>query len=159
MSYQSILRRISILACLLAAPAWAHTVAVSGAWVRGTVAGQTATGAFLELKASEAAVLLGVASPVAKVIEVHEMVMEKDVMRMRAIPKLDLPAGKTVELKPGGYHIMLMGLVKPLKKGDTVPLTLKIEGRDKKPITVEVKAEVRDQAPPMMMEGHEHMHH
>lgn len=155
MLVQNFLRCGAIAACLLAAPVWAQSVAASGAWVRGTVAGQGATGAFLELKAREPATLVGVASPVAKVVEVHEMVMEKDVMKMRAIPRLDLPAGKAVELKPGGYHIMLMGLSKPLKKGDTVPLTLKLEGRDKKLSTLEVKAEVRElTAPPAM----EHMH-
>lgn len=155
MFHRSILGYGVILVCLLAAPAWAQTVTVSGAWVRGTVAGQSATGAFLELKASEHAALLGVASPVAKVVEVHEMVMEQDVMKMRAIPRLDLPAGKAVDLKPGGYHIMLMGLSKPLKKGDIVPLTLKLEGRDKKLSTLEVKVEVRElTAPPVM----EHMH-
>lgn len=151
---KNILRRGAIVACLLAAPAWAQTVSVSGAWVRGTVTGQTATGVFLELKASEPAALLGVTSPVAKQAEVHEMAMEKDVMRMRAIPRLDLPAGKTVELKPGGYHIMLTGLLKPLKKGDIVPLTLKLEGRDKKISTLQVKAEVRDLTEPAM--GHMH---
>ncbi len=155
MLIQSLMRRGAIAACFLALPAWGQTVSVSGAWVRGTVTGQTATGVFLELKASEAAALLGVTSPAAKQAEVHEMVMEKDVMRMRAVSRLDLPAGKTVELKPGGYHIMLMGLAKPLKKGDIVPLTLKLEGRDKKSMMLEVKAEVRELTAPPVME-HKH---
>jgi len=147
------LRCGAIAAGLLAAPVWAQSVAVSGAWVRGTVAGQGASGAFLQLKASEPAALVGVSSPAAKVVEVHEMVMDKGVMKMRAIPRLDLPAGKAVELTPGGYHIMLMGLVKPLKKGETVPLTLQIEGRNKKLSTIEVQAEVRALTAPAMMEN------
>ena len=151
MLHGSILRHGAILACLLAAPAWAQTVGVSGAWVRATVAGQTATGAFLELKASRHAALVGASSPVAKVVQVHEMAMDKGVMRMRPVARLDLAAGKAVELTPGGYHIMLMGLAKPLKKGDTVPLTLKFEDADKKLSTVEVNAEVRSLTAPAMM--------
>ena len=71
------------------------------------------------------------------------MTMEKDVMKMRAVPGLDLPAGKAVELKPGGYHVMLMDLKQQMKEGDTVPLTLVIEGKDKKRSTIEVKAPVK----------------
>ena len=130
-------------------------VSVTNAWVRGTVAGQTVTGVFMELKASEHATLLGVSSPVAGTVEVHEMSMDKGVMKMRAVARLDLPAGKAVTLKPGSYHIMLMDLKQPLKKGDSVPLTLKIEGKDKKLSTLEVKVEVRDLTAPPAME-HKH---
>jgi len=76
-------------------------------------------------------------------VEIHEMSMEGSVMKMRAVPGLDLPAGKTVELKPGGYHVMLMDLKKELKAGDTVPLTLVVEGADKKREIIEVKAPVK----------------
>jgi copper(I)-binding protein len=76
-------------------------------------------------------------------VEIHEMAMDGNVMKMRAIPGLELPAGKTVELKPGGYHVMLMDLKKELKAGDTVPLTLVVEGADKKRETIEVKATVK----------------
>ncbi|TRZ63888.1 MAG: copper chaperone PCu(A)C [Rhodocyclaceae bacterium] len=145
----------ALLACFLVAPAWAQSVSISDAWVRGTVAGQTATGAFMELKASENAALLGVSSPIAGTVEVHEMSMDKGVMKMRATPKLDLPAGKVVALKPGSYHIMLMDLKQPLKKGDSVPLTLKVEGKDKRLSTLEVRAEVRELTAPPAME-HKH---
>jgi hypothetical protein len=134
--------------------AWAE-VTVKNPWARGTVVGQTASGAFLELQSSDNATLVGAASPVAGVVEVHEMSMDNGVMKMRAIPRLDLPAGKTVALKPGGYHIMLMDLKKPLKKGESLPLTLKFEGQNKKTSTIEVKAEVRDLTEPPM---HEHKH-
>lgn len=78
-------------------------------------------------------------------------------MKMRAMPKLDLPAGKAVKLAPGGNHIMLMDLKQQLKKGDVVPIVLKVEGRDKKVQTLEIKAEVRDLAAPATMEhGHKH---
>jgi len=72
------------------------------------------------------------------------MKMDGGVMKMRAIPRLELPAGKPVQLGPGGYHVMLINLKQPLKKGDTVPLALQVEGPDKKIEVVEVKAEVRD---------------
>ena len=124
-------------------PAWAQ-VEVKSAWVRGTVAAQKTTGAYMEINSAQGARLVSVESTVAGTVEVHEMSMDKNVMRMRAVPKLDLPAGKTVELKPGGYHVMLIDLKKPLKKGDSVPLKLKIENKDKTVSTVEVKAEVRE---------------
>jgi copper(I)-binding protein len=130
-------------------------VTVKEPWARGTVVGQTASGAFMELTASENAALLEASSPVAGVVEVHEMSLDNGVMKMRAVPRLDLPAGKPVTLRPGGYHIMLMDLKKQLKKGESVPLTLRIEGKDKKLSTIEVKAEVRElTAPPMLDHKH-----
>jgi copper(I)-binding protein len=109
----------------------------------------------MELTASENAALLEASSPVAGVVEVHEMSLDNGVMKMRAVPRLDLPAGKPVTLRPGGYHIMLMDLKKQLKKGESVPLTLRIEGKDKKLSTIEVKAEVRELTAPPMLE-HKH---
>jgi periplasmic copper chaperone A len=121
----------------------AAQVAVTDAWVRGTVTGQMATGAFMQLKSSADSSLVAVSSPVAKIVEVHEMKMEGGMMKMNAVDKLALPAGKAVELKPGGYHVMLMDLVKPLKEGDTVPLQLTFEDKAGKKQTVEVKAVVK----------------
>lgn len=127
----------------------AQDVAVTNPWVRGTVPAQKATGAFMELKSKDDAALVSATSPVAGTVEIHEMVLENNVMKMRPIPKLDLPAGKGVQLKPGGrYHVMLMDLKQPLQKGETVPITLKVEGKDKSLKTVEVKAEVRETASP-----------
>lgn len=133
----------ALAASALSAGAWAQ-VSVSSPWVRGTVQGQSATGAFMQLKSADGAALVGAESPVAGTVEIHEMRMEGNVMRMRAIPKLDLPAGQAVDLKPGGYHVMLMDLKQPLKKGETVPLKLKFQGKDGKPQELEIKAEVRD---------------
>jgi copper(I)-binding protein len=103
---------------------FAQTVEVKDAWIRASVQGQMATGGFMKLIAKDGAQLVSVSSPVAGVAEVHEMKLDGDVMKMRAVPALDLPAGKTVELKPGGYHVMLMDLKTALKKDSTVPLTL-----------------------------------
>jgi copper(I)-binding protein len=87
--------------------------------------------------------VVAASSPVAEVVEIHEMAMDNQVMRMRAIPALELPAGKAVELKPGGFHVMLMGLKQQVKEGDTVPVTLVVEGADGKRENVEVKAPAR----------------
>ena len=135
----------AVFAVLAAATAAASAqVVVSDAWVRGTVEGQNATGAFMQLRSADGTVLVGAASPVAGTAEIHEMRMDGAVMRMRQVPKVDLPAGRTVELKPGGYHIMLLELKRPLKKGEIVPIRLKLEMKDKSVRTLEVRAEVRE---------------
>ena len=118
-------------------------VTVKDAWVRATVPQQKATGAFMQLQSVQDVKVISAQSPVAGVVEVHEMSMDGGVMKMRAIKGLDLPAGKTVELKPGGYHVMLMDLKEQMKEGATVPVTLVIEGKDKKRSTVEIKAPVK----------------
>jgi len=130
------------------APLALAQVTVSGSWVRGTVAPQKSTGAFMKLKSATDAALVGVASPAAKQVEIHEMAMVNNVMRMRPVPELALPAGREVELKPGGYHVMLMGIDHQLKKGEVIPITLTIRGKDGKTQTVEVKAEVRELTAP-----------
>lgn len=117
---------VSALALALAMPAFAE-VTVSEAWVRGTVAPQRATGAFMQLTAEKDARLVAAESPAAGVVEIHEMTVENDVMRMRKIDRLDLPAGQTVELKPGGYHVMLMDLKQDMTADTSVPLTLIFE--------------------------------
>ena len=111
--------------------------------MRGTVAGQKATGLFGQVSSSAGGRLVAASSPAAGVVEIHEMTMDGNVMKMRAVPFVELPAGKPVDLKPGGYHVMLMDLKQPLKAGETVPVTLVIEGAGGKRESVEVKAAVR----------------
>ncbi len=140
-------------AALLALPAQAQTT-VKDAWVRGTVAQQKATGAFMQISSAQGGRLVSAASPAAGVVEIHEMAMEGNTMRMRAVPALELPAGKTVELKPGGYHVMLMDLKAPLKAGEQVTLTLVVEGKDGKRETLELQAPVKALgAAPAMQHG------
>lgn len=121
----------------------AAQVKVAEPWVRATVPQQKATGAFMNLTAEKGARLVEAKSPVAGIVEIHEMAMENNVMKMRAVPGLDLPAGKPVELKPGGYHVMLMDLKEQMKDGQSVPITLVVEDKDKKRQSIEVKAVVR----------------
>ena len=130
----------------------AQNVEVSNAWVRSTVQGQKGTGAFMNITAKDGAKLVGVSSPVAGVAEVHEMKMEGDIMKMRALPVLDLPAGQTVQFKPGGYHLMLMDLKQPLSKGSTVPLTLRLQDAQGIETRLEVSVPVNT-APPAAMAG------
>jgi copper(I)-binding protein len=135
-------RSLFLFLLCTAAPAWAQ-VEVKEPWVRATVAQQKATGAFMRLTAAQDARLVAVRSPVAGVAEIHEMALVDNVMRMRAVAAVDLPAGRTVELKPGGYHVMLMDLKQQVKTGETVPLTLVFESRDGKRQEVQVDAPVR----------------
>ena len=127
MSLPRIATPLFLAAALLSGAAHAQTaapVAVDGAWARASVPGQKATGAFMRLTAAQATSLVRAESPAAGVTEVHEMKMDGDVMKMRAVPSLELPAGKAVELKPGGYHVMLMDLKAPLQKDTSIAVTL-----------------------------------
>ena len=145
---------------MTAAPAAAQ-IAVKEPWVRATVAAQKATGAFMQISSVSDAKLVEAKSPAAGIVEIHEMKMDNHVMKMRAVSDVALPAGKMVELKPGGYHVMLMDLKAQVKEGDTVPLTLVFEGKDKKRESVEVKAVVKSLTASaakgeMSHEGHKH---
>ncbi len=132
----------TLIATVCSTSAFAQ-VAVKDAWVRATVPQQTATGAFMQLTAPADSKLIEAKSSIAGIVEIHEMKMENNVMKMRAVEGVVLPAGKAVELKPGGYHVMLMDLKGQVKADDRVPLTLVFEGRDKKRETVEIKAAAR----------------
>jgi copper(I)-binding protein len=144
----------ALMACLgITGVAWAQ-VKVEGGWARATVQGQKATGAFMKLTSPQATRLVAVSTPVAGVAEVHEMKMDGSVMQMRAIPALDLPANKAVELKPGSYHLMLMDLKAPLMKDSSVALTLTF--KDAK--GVETKQQVSVPVSTGMPQGHDQGH-
>lgn len=143
---------------------------IGKAWVRASVG--AATGAFLEIRNDgEADRLVSVSSPAAPDVRIHVTVKDGDVMKMRDVDGIDVPAHGAVALQPGGYHIMVMGLPKPLKEGDTLPLTLHFA----KAGTVDVVAEVvkpgamgagamgtgamgGGDAPDHAMGDHQHMH-
>ncbi len=135
----------------------AQTIEVSDAWARATVSGQSATGAFMKIRASEAAKLVSASTTVAGVTEVHEMKMEQNIMKMAAIPALNLPAGQWVELRPGGYHVMLMDLKGPLADKSTLTLKLVFENAKGVRSTQQVQVSVRamGMAAP---KAHEHKH-
>ena len=130
----------ALCAAALTFSAHAQNVEVKNAWARATVPGQMASGAFLTLTAKTEATLVAVSTPVAGVAELHEMKMDGDVMKMRAVEGgFKLTPGKPLELKPGGYHVMLMDLKMPLRKDTTIPLTLTF--RDAK--GAETRSEIR----------------
>lgn len=133
-----------LVAAMLAAslPATAANVTVSEAWARATVPGQKVSGAYLKIRADADARLVGVSSPAVPRVEMHEMRMDGDVMRMREVRAIDLPKDRTVSLEPGGFHLMLMNLPKPVAAGELIPLTLVVEAGGRRQ-NVEVKAEAR----------------
>ena len=151
----------TLAAALLLAATTTHALAqdavkVEGAWARASVPGQKATGAFMTLTAPAATQLVGVSSPAAGVAEVHEMAMQGDVMKMRAIESLALPAGQPVQLKPGGHHIMLLDLKAPLAEGATVPLTLLFKDGAGKSGKIELQVPVGAVTTPAGGHGHKH---
>ena len=153
------IRSLVAAAALIAAAAAQAQVTVKDAWVRATVPQQKATGAFMQLQSTKDTKLVSASSPLTPNVEVHEMAMQDNVMKMRQVPAIELPAGKVVELKPGSYHVMLMNLQKPVSVGDTVSLTLSFESKDGKRETVEVQAPVRplnSNAAPAGHGGHTH---
>lgn len=119
-------------------------IVVAKPWVRSTVPGQSVAGAFMKIESGTPVALVGASSPAAGRVEIHESSMEGGVMRMRPVARINVAPGKPVELKPGGYHIMMMDIVKPLAAGGSVPLRLTFERAGQPAQTIDVKAEVRD---------------
>jgi copper(I)-binding protein len=142
------LKLIALVLALAGAAAEAQNVLVKDAWVRATVPGQQATGAFLKITSKDGGTLVSASSAAAGVVQVHEMKMVGGVMQMRALEAgLDLPAGKTIELKPGGYHVMLMDLKAPLPIGAVVPLNLVVKNAKGGETRIDMKLKVSNAAP------------
>ncbi len=132
----------SLAAGLFATSALAQ-VTVTDPWVRATVPAAKSAGAFMHLQSATNARLVGVSTPVAGRAEIHEMAMENNTMRMRAVDGIDLPAGKPVHLASGGYHLMFFELKRQLKEGETVPVTLTVQDAARKQTSVTVQAQVK----------------
>ena len=127
----------------------AGAIDIQRPYARATGAGQAVGGGFVKFNNGGAADrLLSARSEVSNSVELHTMRMEGDVMRMRQVDAIELPAGQTVELKPGGLHLMFIGLKGPLKVGESFPVTLKFEKAGE--VTVQVKVEPVQAAPGMM---------
>lgn len=124
-------------------------------YARATVPGQPTGAGYLKLEnaGKNADRLLSASADVSKTVELHSMSMDGDVMRMREVGSIDLPADRAVELKPGGLHIMFIGLKAPLKVGDTFPLKLRFEKAGETTVTVNVEA-----APEAAPAAHQHKH-
>ena len=137
------MRRLFLAALAIASGIAQASVTATDAWVRGTVPAQKTTGAFVTLQSTEASKLVSVTSSAAQSVEMHASGQSQGVMHMHALEAIALPAGQRVELKPGGFHIMLVGLTRALGAGDTVPLTFTFEDRKGKRTSMEVRAQVR----------------
>lgn len=141
-----------LAALLLAAPVAALAqsgvpVKVEGAWARTIVPGQQSSGAYMTLTGSEPLTLLGAETPAAGIVEIHQMKMEGDIMKMRAADTLPLAAGQPLQLAPGGYHFMLMDLKNPFKAGTQIPFTLRFRDAKGKLRTLPLRVPVQA-APP-----------
>jgi copper(I)-binding protein len=123
-----------------------EAVKVTNAWVRAPVPGQPTAAAYLDITSDRNVAVVAAGSPAAGRVEMHSMTMDGGIMRMRALPRIELPAGKTVKLTPGGTHLMMLDLKRSMKTGDTVPLVLSLQptGAGQSALTtVTVQAEVR----------------
>ena len=149
---------LAALSLLILHDAWAGPVAARNAWVRPTVPGQTVAAAYMEITAQEAASLIAVRSPISPKVEIHFMKMDGDIMRMRELKKLDLPKNTVVSLAPGGYHLMLTRLKKPIHVGDVLRLTLVIRTQQKRELLM-INAIAQASTPDEEVGGHEHQHH
>ena len=129
-----------VSAAAFAADAQLKSLDIRQAFSRATPPGAKAAAVFMtiENKGKDSDRLVSVSSPAAGIVEIHEMKMAGGMMQMREVNGLEIGPGAAIELKPGGYHIMLMDLKQPLKQGDSVPVTLKFE----KAGSVEVKAAI-----------------
>lgn len=145
---RSRLALVALIAAGCAGAARAQPVTVKDAWVRAPAPGQKVAAAYMELEGRTHSVLTGVASAAAARAELHSTSMEEGVMRMRPVARLALPAGSTVKLAPGGLHIMLVDLRRPLRPGDKVPLTLTVERAEAASRSIfTVEAVVREAGP------------
>jgi len=130
-----------LLTVLFAGAALAQNgeVQITDAWARATPGGAQAAAAYVTLEAPAGDRLTGVSTPAAHKADIHEMSMDNGVMKMRPVDGVDLPPGQKVTLKPGGYHIMLTGLAKPLVEGQSFPLTLDFAKAGERQVTVAVQ--------------------
>ena len=138
---------VMALGCFGFAVASPPVVVVTNAWARPTVPGQTVGAAYLDLTSAHGATLALVQSDAAGTVQVHAMSNDGDVMRMREVDRLALPAGKTIRLAPSGMHLMLLQLKKPLRPGDSVALDLTVVDKAGGPHIVHAIAPVR--TPPL----------
>ena len=144
---------LSALCGLFVGVAFAGDVVVSEAWTRASAPEQKVAGVYFDIESAVDAKLVGVETSLTDAAEIHLMSMEDGVMRMRAVPAVDLPAGKTVKFKPGGYHVMLFDLRQPLKAGAQIALELLVEYEDGEQARLPVTADVRN------LDGSKAQHH
>ena len=156
------MKKWAIGALLLSSSSWALAggITVDNVWGRFSAPGMSMSGVFMDVsnQSKQADVLVGGSTAVAEKVELHNHINDNGVMRMREVPGgIAVAAGETVKLQPGGLHVMLMGLKKPLKVGDTFALTLKFKQAKPQTVTVTVQTGA-DKMPAAMPHQHKHGH-
>ena len=153
LSVRNIVRGLSALFGLFVGVAFAGDVAVTEAWTRASAPGQKVAGVYFDIESAIDAKLIGVQTSLTDAAEIHLMSMEDGIMRMRPVPAVNLPAGKMVKFKPGGYHVMLFDLRQPLKAGEEVAVDLLVEDGAGRQATLAVSVQVRN------LDGSQAQHH
>jgi len=123
-----------------------NTVAIKDAWVRPTNPGQEVGAAYMTFLSAKDTTLISVESEAAESVEIHSMTMQNGIMKMRMLNALSLVAGKPYKLAPGGFHLMLFGLKKPLILGEQVNFVLNFKNRNKVEFKQNIKVMVRSSA-------------
>lgn len=125
----------------LSCAAYSAGVSVGDPYARAVPPGQPNSAVFMSLEnqSGQGQALVGAESNVSEIVELHTHVEEDGMMRMRQIEKIEVPAGETVTLKPGGLHVMLIGLKQPLDAGDVVDLTLVFEDGSRSSVQAPVR--------------------
>lgn len=137
-------RSLCLSLLLSALPAVASdAVNISQAWARASAPGQTVGAAYMHLQSSRDMTLIKVESPAADSVEIHSMTMNNGVMKMRMLESLPLKAGKLEKLEPGGFHLMLFDLKKPLKVGEKIDLTLQFKDAAGKNSELKISAPIK----------------
>ena len=141
----SVLTAVSVFLCLLLSGlASADQIRVTNAWTRASAPGQQVAAVYFDIASAVDAKLVAVDTGVAQVAEFHLMTVENGTMRMRAVLAVDLPAGITVSLKPGGFHVMLFDLKEPLRAGERIPVELLVEDADGRKTKLKIEADIRN---------------
>lgn len=144
-----------LIVCSFATQAFAGEVTISDAWARASAPGQDSASVAMHITSQKDANIVEVSSSAASSVQIHSMTQENGMMMMREMDSFPIKAKQEAALGSDGNHLMLVGLKKPLKVGDSVLLTLTLQFADKHKEKIEVKAEVRP-----LIQGHdEHMHH
>lgn len=142
------MNRIAILCIVLfvlfVGFASAGEVTVRDAWTRATVPGQKVAGVYFDIESNADARLVGVDTALTAAAEIHQMSMEDGIMRMRAVPGVQLPAGKTVRFEPGGYHVMLFDLPRQLRAGERILVELLVQDASGQRSRLVAEVEVRN---------------
>ena len=151
-----VLTAVSVFWCLcLSGPANANQIRVSDAWARASVPGQQVAAVYFDIVSAVDAKLVAVDTGIAQVAEFHQMTVDDGTMRMRAVPTVHLPAGKTVSLKPGGFHVMLFDLERPLRAGERIPLELSVEDVNGRKTKLKIEADVHNLDGSKVHENHD----